>query len=659
MPYPSQARELYNQIQEFADNNTEPAVAIEILNAIYAEATPNLATLLTEYHSDRPVFYPLLAADSYEKLAEVFIYLIKQNDSVLRLRLSAKGSHEGTLLNSIVSKRPEVLFTWLRENKLYLFAMGLIAKNQLEEVIALLESKPIDYILGLLRTDDGIFLDYIVDHAAKHCVKVLNYLIQRDIAIIRLESTFGEKLLSTLCNDRLIYAEPIKLIATKYKEKLFGDEEAEIEDALDLTNNDGDAEDEEDEVILIAQTPFTLSFASTGQEKPLTLPNRGNVLRPGNAIIGHASLIDLSLADTPFKPTNPQLLQFINTERMIENSVLDTMIQRLFAVPLMAKGIVVLPTIRRNEAISPALITRILAKEAILYPSELSITPEEIFVTNFVEITPTSPVRYIMCPVNDPAINHYGLIVIDLGPNASEIIPQKYYYIEPTQRNIILDAFIKTTDVSLQKTLQTLQASGNAQNTVKIMPLLSPLLHAHYLEQLTKDLPPATQASHCVCLQQSSTVNYCADYVLAILAKLLVDELDLTHNAENLLTLEGLSLDESTVQQSRLLSLQQLGMDYFDYQLSAEYQNPRNIIAIKKYCFPAPQKIENPLCKMSPHLFKREKQTPRPKVTTYTPSPLGKHCETVNDEESFLAKRKRSMPAESIETQEAQGTPAP
>ena len=328
-----------------------------------------------------------------------------------------------------------------------------------------------------------------------------------------------------------------------------------------------------------------LRQTSTTNQRLTTIPKARGVLTHGNpddlyktSIINQMTLNIFSLAESPYQRTNQQLAPFINTDMLIDNLVLDIFIHKAFATQLMEQRIIVLPTIRHNEAISLDQIKNIKAGEKIPYPYQIAIKEQnnDIETTEIREIEPIKNPRYLLWPVNNEHKEHYGLFILDLAETTTGNFPRAYY-IEPLRLENILRSKEPNISASLPRPIDYDQLMKNKAYREELTTNLSPILYQSYLQELTPNLSIERNNFRYIHLAQEPGVNYCSDYIIAIVAQLAAKKLDIVSNGDSLLSLETNYLNIETVQTIRLLEIQRFNTDYYKYQipshLKKEIQN--------------------------------------------------------------------------------------
>lgn len=160
-----------------------------------------------------------------------------------------------------------------------------------------------------------------------------------------------------------------------------------------------------------------------------------------------------------------------------------------------------------------------------------------VLLPDFAELESLSsvPIQYIMWPMHLSDELHYGLYIYDIQQKNG-------HYIEPMAFDIIEHVF------------------GNPS-----IEVLREQLYTSRVKQMAEDLGIAKGATKCTFLAQGMHEVFCSDYVIAAIATIAVNELDMQNPDWDKIFVNKF-LNEETVRLIRLLEVQLVGEAYFNYQ---------------------------------------------------------------------------------------------
>ena len=555
-PVDSDLEGLYILLNGFIENKTPLESAKEILQGMYINE--RLAELLEKYYNEHAVFEALFACQALQSL---LIFLCSVNPKIITMPLQEgeEEEEEGNHLLSVVFNSQAnyiELFDWLNEKHPALIQnektlVEVQKKAILKDAIYYIKHKQLKAFNELLRESPDTIVEILKETPAliKELMPVrrqpyLKALISLNLSVLRINYG-GQSILASLCKNPKINSSVFEQIRDYYFTDLTDKEQELLQEVLE--------DDDSDEDVTLTESQKTLT--SHLPKKVLSGQSRPNVKSP---MLTTPQIESLFLSQ-PGAEFNIHLLPFINTSMYLDNAVLDAFSYQIFRDKLAKKRIALMPTIRQNEPISLELLMAIRSGGTHLYTTGLFVENQQI-----IPITEEKPIaqdlRYAVWPVN-LSNAHYGLFILDLtAPNLS---PTRGFYIETFNSQHMLQLIFSSGDAAYRAHLKSL-------NPAEIKKTVHSWMYATYLKTLTQNLHMSPKSFNYIFLSQSAGENYCSDYVIAVLARLASDGIDLINNPANLLSLKAGHLGEDMVKKIRMLETQMFGNDYFLLQMPAE-----------------------------------------------------------------------------------------
>jgi len=550
-----QVKQFFDQLYELCSTESDEIYAI--LLSLETGSDADFASLLTEYHDSVISFYPLLEHDRVDLLTDVFIYLITVNEAVLHQPLYLHEFPHETLLEilHIDDINHQGVLKWLKQNKpqviedfelrqrktreLQEMAISLYTQKMYQEVIQLLANNPPLMIHKILVMNEAECLELLLEELIVAGEQsILRFLIDRDINVLKVDH-LGQSLLASLCEEPTHYIKLLRYLDATHRHALDEFQVAKMNTAILAYSV------EPDKSTSTTKSPVVESTSQVDADVSLSRP-----------LISSSILNTYFLSDSTWC-LHPELMPYINMELQLESIVLDAFIHQILFKPLMDQGILVMPVIQHSEPISleQCLGLKMGTKLDVDFNVGIEVLNEQVEAV-LAQKKCTKP-QFVIWPINNSQLQHYGLFILDLtDPNAP--ISTRAFYIEPLKLGNQIrsfgpldgaeDAFAKGRDVPFN-------------------PALLPCMYKRYIHHLNDQIQIDQAHIQYIHLHQSPGVNYCSDYILAVLMRLARQTLSL-HDSTMLLALEGAYLSPLEVKAIRLIQMQRLGVDYFAVQLA-------------------------------------------------------------------------------------------
>lgn len=272
-----------------------------------------------------------------------------------------------------------------------------------------------------------------------------------------------------------------------------------------------------------------------------------------------STLLSISQMDEIFgAEKNPELepasFEWVNRDCMIRSEAVDIFLYQKLREQLVARGIIVLPTIRTCDQINLAQLEALQKGDPILYNPEMIVDNNELCTFPAeVRVPPTA--RYYAWVVNCDNI-HYGVLFYDTQW-VKDSTSTRFMYMEPFNEAKYLEAHIVTP--FMQSILEPKNGMSVKQRSCQIS-----MFHT-YLAQLTKNLGADASQINYTFLGQEGGTNSCSDYVIAVFARLVLD-INLDNGLTALAELSGQVLSDEQVHYLRWKQIELFGPAYFEFQ---------------------------------------------------------------------------------------------
>ena len=380
-------------------------------------------------------------------------------------------------------------------------------------------------------------------------------LIDIDSSVLQILVT-DYRVLDTLCESPLYNQKVLLFITEKYKDSLSKDDLSLIQSALaDIGNHLSSYNGEEEERAVIDMHPQLMEKSATATQyfaaNPILTPLHIQRMTEG---------VDL----------NKGLMEYVNTQLEVETPVLDAFLFQTYWEKLASKGIALLSTIRSTEAIEMALLEKIRKGSPLSYMTNISIENDDLIPMVSDDICFRQPMRYAVWPVWI-SNRHYGLLFLDLAPSLNPSSPRGVY-IEP---------------LSLQSILMGIDNPPNASDNADMIGIACNQIFSQQARPMISGLGIEGQPFSVLFLSQTFDEHYCSDYVIAVLARVASEELNLTKDLTPLSQLMQEHLSEDVVQIIRMLEIKMFGIGYFKLQLRKGLTDEDIVTATARFLQPS------------------------------------------------------------------------
>jgi hypothetical protein len=552
--YDNDLNDLYDLLNQFIEQETPLTDAEETLQALYPD-NKHLAALLDGYVDGAAVFENLLENDD---LKNILIYLCHVNPKVITMPLREDDDEDLHILSTVYAEKKQYkdIFNWIKKDHSNLIddfkkreiqkkeqqvailkeAAGYVQRGEIDQFEELLGRLSIDTIAEILTGEPKVFRKLLAYTFRDY----LYVLLRVDISAVRI-SYGGTTLLNFVCYNSEKFQSVLGTIRDLYFEELTAIEKTQLIDALDESEDSLDELEEEK--------------VEPGFSKPASFVQHHTNSKPSMLTIEQIEALSVV---QPCPGFNPEMMPLIDTNYWPDNSILDAFLHQALRDKLAARGIALMPTIRRNESIEADLLTKMQNGEMFPYTTDVLIENQEI--TPVLEDKAIAAFQHVAWPVN-VSNAHYGLFILSL--TAVNGTPPRGFYLEPFNKQHMAQNILLSMSPAQRAMLPRPLLAGH------IHLILKRFMYVNYVQRLTRRLPMREENFEYIFLEQSKDESYCSDYVIAVLSRLASEDIDL-NRPESLFALRGTCLTDELVKSIRMLQLQRFGDGYLTLQLPAE-----------------------------------------------------------------------------------------
>ena len=559
MGFREDSNDFYTLIGEFFKNGTSPRDAREILSQMYEETK---LALFLEVEHERSAIFLSLAQDA--ELQPILFDFCKINTNIITRQIRVPTVHEmittTSLLDLFLENKVayESILKWIKsyhpdimpagshsaEDILALQKklIGCMKKNQFDMFCETLAMLSADAVNDIIHKGSQKFMERVMDAELIFIV----HLINLDPSVLQ-KNVSDSAVLDTLCENPDYNITVLNSIAQKHINSLSEQDKVLLSNTLSDMMKPLSLGDEA--LIEVDMTRFAPSEprAEALSEEPSHLPEL--------LASHHMNII------APEGGFNDALKPYINTRLLLDNSALDAFLFQTFREKLAGKGIALMPTIRSTESIDVDQLKMIMTAEPLTYTTHISVEGGEITPLLNTEIRFVQPINHVIWPVWISNM-HYGLFILNMGP--IEANAPRGFYIEPLCESSAIEASSLYCGHALVQQLGSLDRASLSEMATNYILQRNALY-------LTKHLNVENGLFGVVFLAQASDRNYCSDYVIAALTRLVSEDIDLTHCPLSIYAMQNGHLSKDIVQQIRMLEIKMFGVDYFRLQLSSAF----------------------------------------------------------------------------------------